>query len=403
MNILFLSLLDFESIDERNIYTDLLREFWKKGHKLYIISPVEKRTGKKTEILNTEKAIIIKPSIFNMQKTGYFEKAISMFLIEPILTYAIKKYISNVKIDLVLYATPPISFYKPVSYVKRRDSAKSYLLQKDIVPEGWIDLEALKTTGVKGKIYKYYRNKEKKLLRASDYIGCMSQANIEYIREHNPFLTPSKIELCPNSIEVEDKSVDGVTRDEIRGKYGIPSDKRVFVYGGNLGKPQGIPFLIDCLRKCHEIEDVFFLIVGDGTEYDKLRNYVDNEKPRNVCLMKRLSKEDYDLLVGACDIGMIFLDHRFTIPNFPSRLLGYMQAKLPVLAVTDTHTDIGRVITEGDFGWWCESNDVDGFKKMVNHILFLDLKPYKESSFMRLEELYDVRITYKTIVKHFGD
>ena len=53
-------------------------------------------------------------------------------------------------------------------------------------------------------------------------------------------------------------------------------------------------------------------------------------------LMQRLPKEDYDRLVAACDVGMIFLDHRFTIPNFPSRLLGYMQAGLPVLAESAT-------------------------------------------------------------------
>ena len=43
MNILFLTLSDFISIDERGIYTDLLREFVKNEHKVYIISPVEKR------------------------------------------------------------------------------------------------------------------------------------------------------------------------------------------------------------------------------------------------------------------------------------------------------------------------------------------------------------------------
>ena len=53
--------------------------------------------------------------------------------------------------------------------------------------------------------------------------------------------------------------------------------------------------------------------------------------------MKYLPKAEYDRVTGACDVGMIFLDHRFSIPNFPSRLLGYMQAKLPVLAVTDYH------------------------------------------------------------------
>ena len=36
MNVLFLSLLDFDTFDERNIYSDLLREFIKNGHKVLL-------------------------------------------------------------------------------------------------------------------------------------------------------------------------------------------------------------------------------------------------------------------------------------------------------------------------------------------------------------------------------
>lgn len=105
-----------------------------------------------------------------------------------------------------------------------------------------------------------------------------------------------------------------------------------------------------------------FLVVGNGTEYGLLEDYATKAKQANFKLMKNLPKDDYDTLVGACDVGMIFLDHRcFTIPNFPSRLLSYMQAKLPVLAVTDSNTDIGKVIVDGGFGWWCESNDEESF------------------------------------------
>lgn len=83
------------------------------------------------------------------------------------------------------------------------------------------------------------------------------------------------------------------------------------------------------------MKNVYFLIVGNGNDYEKLKFFVKQEKPENIKLLSVLPKEDYDSMVGACDVGLIFLDHRFTIPNFPSRLLTYMQAKLPVLAVTD--------------------------------------------------------------------
>jgi Glycosyltransferase len=144
----------------------------------------------------------------------------------------------------------------------------------------------------------------------------MSQANADYVIIHNPEVNQSIVEVCPNSVEVVDKSVDYETKKQVREKYGIPLYKKVLIYGGNLGKPQGIPFLIECLQKCEDITDAYFLIVGDGTEYHLLSDFVERDKPSNVKLMKRLPKEDYDTMVGACDVGLIFLDHRFTIPNF---------------------------------------------------------------------------------------
>ncbi len=236
---------------------------------------------------------------------------------------------------------------------------------KDIFPQNAVDIGMMSITGIKGMLFEHFRKQEKKLYRISDRIGCMSQANVDYVIKHNPEVDPKKVEECPNSIDVIDKSVDAKTRVAIREKYCIPLDKKVFVYGGNLGKPQGVPFLIECLKKCSYIEEVFFLIVGDGTEYGLLEEYAKESNQKNLKLMKWLPKDDYDTMVGACDVGMIFLNHRFTIPNFPSRLLSYMQAKLPVLAVTDPNTDIGNVITEGGFGWWCESNDSETVRRAV--------------------------------------
>lgn len=397
MNILFLTLLDFNFINERNIYTDLLREFIKHDHTIYAITPVERRKQQETRLLSDGKATILKLRIGNTQKTNIIEKGISTLNIEPQFIRGIKKYFADVKFDLILYTTPPITFCRAIEYVKKRDNAKTYLMLKDIFPQNAVDIGMLTKKGWKGILYRYFRNKEKKLYQISDYIGCMSQANVDYILQHNPDVMSDKVEICPNSIEVVDKSIDEKTRTDIRNKYDIPLDKKVFVYGGNLGKPQGIDFLIECLKSQKENRKVFFLIVGDGTEYKKISNYVIEEQPQNVKLMKRLPKEDYDTMVAACDIGMIFLDHRFTIPNFPSRLLSYMQAKIPVLACTDTNTDIGKVIEDGGFGWWCESREISDFDKQIDKILKADINIVCENEYEYLIQNYSVKRDYEII------
>lgn len=401
MKVLFLTLLDFDSINERNIYTDLLREFVRNGHHVSVISPIERRSKRKTTLIREENCDILKLKIGNIQKVNVVEKGISTITIEPIFIRGIKKYFSERKFDLILYSTPPITFEKAITYVKKRDGAKTYLLLKDIFPQNAVDLGMLSKTGVKGVLYRYFRNKEKRLYEISDKIGCMSQANVEYVLKHNHEISKEKVEICPNSIEIVDMSVSKEEKIKLRKKYQIPLDKTVFVYGGNLGKPQGIDFMIECLKSQEKNDDIYFLIVGDGTEFEEIENYINSKKKSNVKLMKRIPKEDYDSMVGACDIGMIFLDHRFTIPNFPSRLLSYMQAKIPILAVTDPNTDIGKVIVKGEFGWWCESNNVELFKTTISNIIEKgELNEYRMNAFSEIKRLYNIENAYITIERH---
>lgn len=399
MNILFLSLSDYKTMNIRGIYADLLNRFIAHKHNLYIISPFERSSVENERVIEENGVKIVKIKIWNMQKTNIIEKGISMLTIDRIFIRAIQKYFSNVNFDLVLYPTPPITLLKAVEYVKKRDDSQTYLLLKDIFPQNAVDIGLMSTSGLRGLPYKYFRMQEKRLYIISDKIGCMSQANVDYLLKHNPEIDASKVEVCPNSTDIEDKSVDEATRKAIREKYNIPLDKKVFVYGGNLGKPQGVPFLIECLKAVKDVEGAYFLVVGDGTEYRKLEEYSSSANQNNFKLMKRLPKNDYDIMVGACDIGMIFLDHRFTIPNFPSRLLSYMSAKLPVLAVTDRNTDVGRVVVEGGFGWWCESKDAKEFVKIVTKAVSTDTSDMTEAEFQFLIDNYSSSRAYDIICK----
>lgn len=396
MNILFLTLADFNSLNERNIYTDLLREFVRHGHQIRVISPIERKCGRNTYVIRENYSVILKLKTGNIQKNSIIEKGISTVMMEPLYIRAIRKYFEKEKFDLVLYSTPPITFCKAVEYVKKRDHAKTYLLLKDIFPQNAVDMGMLQKSGIKGLLYRYFRAKEKKLYRISDGIGCMSEANVKYLLKHNPEISRHKVEVCPNSIEPDDMSLSPDEKVQIRKKYNIPLDKTVFIYGGNLGRPQGIPFMLKCLHSQRKNEDVFFLIIGNGTEYGRIEQYIEKYKPENMVLHKLLPKADYDKVVAASDVGMIFLDHRFTIPNFPSRLLNYMAAKLPVLACTDPNTDVGKVIVDNGLGWWCGSDDVENFKKVILQINRTD--NMKDSSFQYLCDKYNVNNSFKIIM-----
>lgn len=403
MNILFVSISSLPHISNHSISLDLIHELSRNGHHVYAVCANERKNNLPTALTEEKGCTVLRVKTGNNKKANLIEKGLTTLLLPKLYISAIKKYFSDVKFDLVLYPTPPITHYETVKYIKHRDGAKSYLLLKDIFPQNAVDIGMMRKTGVKGILYRHFRRVEKKLYAISDRIGCMSQANVAYLLEQNPEIDAKKVEICPNSIEIQDMTITLEERCEIRRKYGIPQDKKVFVYGGNLGKPQGIPFIIECLNAQKSNEQAYFLIVGDGTEYNKLSAYFNEEVPSNMKLMKRLPKEDYDRMIAACDVGMIFLDHRFTIPNFPSRLLGYMQARLPVLACTDPNTDIGQVITDGGFGWWCESNDPSAFTSCVSEALSADLPVMGELGHDYLRKHFTSETSYQVIMEELDE
>lgn len=402
MNVLYITIAEISHMSRHSISSDLLRQFVKNGHNVYVVASTERRDNMPTSLTCEAGCQVLRVKIGNNKRANIIEKGITNILLPYHHKKAIKKYFKGIKFDLILYPTPPVTHANTVKYIKKRDNAKTYLLLKDIFPQNAVDIGMMTKTGIKGLIYKYFKLKEKNLYALSDKIGCMSLANVDYIIKHNPEIDKNKVEVFPNSIEPQDMRVSEQVRCDIRTKYGIPLDKKVFVYGGNLSKPQGIPFVIECLKKCKDIENAYFLIVGIGTEFNRLETFINEQKPQNAKLMKRLPKEDYDKMVAACDVGLIFLDHRFTIPNFPSRMLSYMQAGLPVLACTDPNTDIGKVITEGNFGWWCESNNSGSFAETIQNIVSSELNnEIGNTAYKYLEEHYSVASNYSIIANHF--
>lgn len=403
MNVLFLTMSEqMLKISASGIYTDLARKFRDEGHEVYVMLPFERRTGRDTELYTDEGIHFLGVKTLNVVKTNVIEKGLGQVLLEGQFEAALKKHLSNVKFDLIMYSTPPITFTKVIECAKKMNpGAVAYLMLKDIFPQNAVDLGMLSKSGLKGLLYKSFRKKEKKLYEVSDVIGCMSPANVKYVIEHNPEVDPKKVEICANSYNlVEDAETEEGLKESVRVYHKLPTDKTIFLYGGNLGKPQGIPFLIECLRANKDRQDCHFVIAGNGTEYPKLKQFIDDEKPQNCTLFQRLPKEDYDKLANACDVGLIFLDYRFTIPNYPSRLLPYIMGKKPILACTDPNCDTGSLAEENGYGVWAASNDVEAFTKAVDKVLASDLKQMGENGYKFYLENYTVQITYDTIVKH---
>lgn len=395
VNILFLSITGLYDLSKRGIYADLMRLFVRNGHKVHIVSPLERRMGRKTEMYESGGAQVLCVRTLNIQKTNHFiEKGLGLLLLEYQYMHAINRFWGNIRFDLVLYVTPPITLNRVIRHIKQRDKARTYLLLKDIFPQGAVDLGAFSQRSV---FYRLFRRKEREMYRLSDHIGCTSPANVEFVLRHNPDVDARKVHVNPNSIEVQEQRV--VDKNTVREKYGLPMDRPIFIYGGNLGRPQGIDFLLQMLEQYEYDASLFFVVAGSGTEYPKIESWFLTHRPQNARLQPYLPKEEYDLLVQSCDVGMIFLDRRFTVPNTPSRLLSYIEYKMPVIIASDLNTDIGRIAEENGFGVWSESGDVVHFIANVERLMNPQTrKEMGERGYRYLLDNYTVDKTYSIIV-----
>lgn len=400
MNILFVTIA-YPDQHSSNLYSDLMQEFSERGYSVYVLCSLERRVGKSTRYSNENGVMVLRQWTLNLTKTNVLEKGISTILIEAQFNKAIKKYFNDVKFDLVIYSTPPITFENVIRRIKKRDNCFTYLLLKDIFPQNAVDLGMMNYGSL---LWRYFRYKERRLYKISDVIGCMSKANVNYVLKHNQEISTGKVEECPNSIKPNLLTKKTNRSGKLREKYHLPREAVIFIYGGNLGKPQGIDFLIEILEKINHREELFFLIVGSGTEYTRIETYLRQTGQINARLISFMPKDDYDQLMVICDVGLLFLHPAFTIPNFPSRLTAYMEASLPILAATDGNTDLKEIVVDGKYGLWAKNGDIDTFMEKLNLLVEKPSLRVKMGLTGRqyLEKYYTVARSCNIIEKHLS-
>lgn len=365
MKVLMLTIGQIDSLQKESVHINVIRALIGAGHSVSVLCSRERRLGLPTEYSVESGIKIVRLRTLNVTRCSLLEKGVSMLLLEHQFVGAIKKYFKDDEFDLVIYNTPPITLANVVKYCKKKFGCKSYLMLKDIFPQNAVDLGMMSTRGITGILYKMFRAKEKKLYKYSDGIGCMSNANIEYLKAHNDNLDGKVIELFPNAVIVKSPHAPQKTKSrDVLDRLGVAADKMVFIYGGNLGKPQGLDFVAEAIKECCNIDGICFIIVGKGVEKKKL--FAKLKGVANVIALDALPKDEYERLCGQCDVGMVALDKRFTIPNYPSRMLSYLENAMPIFACTDKNTDVKDLVEDqAKCGKWCPSGDVDAFKECV--------------------------------------
>jgi len=353
MRVLFLLLYHPEPHESSNLYADLVVEFAKNEHEVVVVSAAKEGDPTTFKKENDIAVLRVKTKpFFNVHPVA---KGIATLLLPIQFKKAIVKFLSETTFDLILAPTPPITFVDIISYFKKKYTVKSCLILRDIFPQNARDLGMISNP----LLFHYFRKKEKKLYRYSDFIGCMSQGNIDYVVNHNPEINRKKLFLLPNW----QKAAPLLERDEsIKEKYGL-SGKFVAIFGGNIGEPQKVENIVTLAKQYQGNDHIVFLIIGSGARKNYIEQLVIDSALNNVIIKDSLPRSDYEQLVANADIGLISLSEKFTIPNIPSKTLSYFNAKIPVLAAIDANTDYGKLLEDSGAGLWSVTGDLETYKR----------------------------------------
>ncbi|WP_086477887.1 glycosyltransferase family 4 protein [Arenibacter amylolyticus] len=358
MRIVFLALA-FPRIEKTQyLYTDLVVQLHNHGHEVLVVAPANKEDHKG---LVVEAGInVLRVATMDLFRVGLIRKGIANLLLPYQYKTALKKFKIDLNFDLIITPTPPITLFSLVHWLKKKSNAKVYLILRDIFPQNAVDLGFMRKGGI---IHSYFRKKEKQLYAISDRIGCMSQGNKAYVIKHNPLLNPSKLHLLPNwanllPLQTEEEN------EVLKQQEGL-ANKFIVIFGGNIGKPQKLENIVDLAIACRDKKNILFLIIGYGNEFEPLKNLIQEKNVNNIQLRDGVSHSEYFKLLQIADVGLISLNEKFTIPNTPSKVLSYYNAKKPVLASIDLNTDFGTDLEKNNAGLWAEAGKTAQLKEKL--------------------------------------
>jgi glycosyltransferase involved in cell wall biosynthesis len=143
------------------------------------------------------------------------------------------------------------------------------------------------------------------------------------------------------------------------------------VFAGQLGLAQGLDVVLDAAEELLDLSDVQFILVGDGTDVDRLRKLAFKRRLRNVRFLGRQPAEQMPAVLAISDVLLVNLrdDPLFRI-TVPSKTIAYMACGRPVLMAVEG--DAANLIRAARAGVTCRTGDAKDLTEAVRRLHAMD-------------------------------
>lgn len=373
---------------------DLATELHRQGHEPVVLAP-DSDIPEDVQVTDESGITVVRVKSGKIKNASKYVRTINEVRLSQVLWKKGKKFFRENPCDLVICYSPSIFFGALVKKLKKLYHCGSYLIMRDIFPQWALDMGLLKP----GMVFNYFKRKELQNYDAADIIGIQSPGNFHYYQE-NGLDKKYRLEVLYNWVTL---SENNVTFQNYRKRLSL-EDKVVFFYGGNIGVAQDMDNIVRLAERMTGEPSAFFLLVGDGSEVDRLRKLIVSKKLTNIVLLDAVDQFEYLAMLSEFDIGLITLDHKLKTHNFPGKMLGYMYNSMPILASVNPENDL-TVLFEGiQAGFVCINGEDD---KLTEYALRLvrdvELREHLgRNSRKLLETTFSVEKAAAQILAHFS-
>ena len=247
------------------------------------------------------------------------------------------------KVDAIIVYSPPLPLGLVAAALKVRFGARFILNVQDLFPQNAIDLGVLKDKS----IIRAFEAIESFCYRAADRVTCHSEGNLAWLRRHAALRgRGDRVSVIHNWVDIDRYQATPPDPD-VRARLGL-AGKFVFFFGGVMGYAQDLDTTIRAARLLKDRTDVAFLLVGDGVERERLVGLAQGLP--NVVFHPFIGEADYIGWLRAMDVGLVTLRAEMATPVVPSKLLGFMAAGVPYVALLNRQSDARSITTEGRCG-----------------------------------------------------
>lgn len=348
---------------------ELARALRQRGHRVSVVTCMPQynldeatRTDDYQKVMIEDDGIrVIRVNTPPHHKVNYWVRGVAQVVMPAQFLAAIRRHIGEAP-DVVLVYSPPLPLAEVGIWCSKLFHARFVLNVQDVFPQNAIDLGVLKNQ----RIINAFQWLERRAYRLADHIMVHSGGNLEFLQQQKN-VPREKLSVVHNWIDLAPHQ-QATRANCYREKLGLV-DKFVLLFAGVMGPSQKLDDVIRVARRVQNIEDFVLLLVGDGTERDRLEAMVAEHKLKNVIFHPFVSAQEYVHLVKEADLGLVSLSSDNQTPVVPGKILGYMAGGVPVLAYLHQASDGHQIIRDARCGHTCVSGDVERMTALLKKVM----------------------------------